>query len=86
MLSSAVSLLQLKRLIAEECHQIRLHVSISQHFVDIQLFFCISEGAVFLGILTGTILVEIIERRKELAIACSRELVVLLLSPGHLRS
>jgi hypothetical protein len=61
-------------------------MSISHHFVDIQLFFCISEGAVFLGIVTCTILVEIVERRKELAIGCARELFVLLLSPGHLRS
>lgn len=61
-------------------------MSISHHFVDIQLFFCISKGAVFLGILTCTILVQIVERRKELAIGCSSELVVLLLSPGYLRS
>jgi len=61
-------------------------MSIPHHFVDIHLLFCISEGAVFLGIFTGTILVEIVERRKELAIGCSRELVMLLLSPSHLRS
>lgn len=86
MFSSAISLLQLKRLIAEEGHQIRFHMSISHHFVDIQLFFCISEGAVFLRILTCTILVQIVERRKELAIGCSSELVMLLLSPSYLGS
>lgn len=61
-------------------------MSISYHFVDIHLLFCISEGAIFLGIFTRTILIEIVERRKELAIGCSGELLVLLLSPGHLRS